>query len=104
MLVEKGLVESRSLARSLLMSGSVYVDGQRVDKAGKLVNLDSEITIKDEFSKFVSRGGLKLQKAVKELSIEVEGRICMDIGSSISGFTSCQGRSRLYKPVCGQIR
>lgn len=99
LLVEKGLVESRSLARSVLMSGSVYVDGQRVDKAGKLVNLDSEITIKDEFSKFVSRGGLKLQKAVKELSIEVEGRICMDIGSSTGGFTDCllqNGAAKVY--------
>ena len=89
LLHERGFVESRSAARPLLMSGSVYVDGQKVDKAGKLINPDSEIVVKDRLPKYVSRGGLKLEKALSEFQIDVKDKICLDVGSSTGGFTDC---------------
>ena len=88
-LVEKGFVQSRNAARSLLMSGSVYVDGQKIDKAGKLINPDSLIIVKDRLPKYVSRGGLKLEKALNEFRIDVRDKVCLDIGSSTGGFVDC---------------
>jgi 23S rRNA (cytidine1920-2'-O)/16S rRNA (cytidine1409-2'-O)-methyltransferase len=99
LLYEKGVAESRNAARSLLMSGCVYVDGQKVDKAGKLVNPDSEIIVKDGLPKYVSRGGLKLEKALMEFQIDVKDKICLDIGSSTGGFTDCllqYGAKKVY--------
>ncbi|NIS08117.1 MAG: TlyA family RNA methyltransferase [Candidatus Dadabacteria bacterium] len=86
---EMGFVESRNAAKSLLMSGSVFVNGQKIDKAGKIISLDSEITIKDARPKYVGRGGLKLEKALKEFRIDVTDKVCLDIGSSTGGFTDC---------------
>lgn len=86
---ERGLVESRTAARSFLMAGSVYVDGQKIDKPGKLIDPESEIEVRDRFPKYVSRGGLKLEKCLKEFDVEVKGKICLDIGSSTGGFTDC---------------
>ncbi|HSG31724.1 MAG TPA: TlyA family RNA methyltransferase [Thermodesulfobacteriota bacterium] len=86
---ERGFVESRNAAKSLLMSGSVFVDGQKIDKAGKIISLDSEITIKDARPKYAGRGGLKLEKALIEFHVDVRDKVCLDIGSSTGGFTDC---------------
>lgn len=86
---ERGLVESRTAARSILMAGSVYVDGQKIDKPGKLIDSESKIEVRDRLPKYVSRGGLKLEKGLKEFNVEVRDKICLDIGSSTGGFTDC---------------
>jgi len=89
LLVEKGLCESREKAKALIMAGQVYVDGQKCDKAGE--NFDTEKTpeIRGETLKYVSRGGLKLEKALKSFPITLSGKVCMDIGASTGGFTDC---------------
>jgi len=71
------------------MSGSVYVGGQKVDKAGKVVDVNSEIKVRDSLPKYVGRGGLKLEKALEEFQIDIEGKVCLDIGSSTGGFVDC---------------
>jgi len=96
---ERGFVESRTAARSVLMAGSVYVDGQKIDKPGKLIDSESEIEVRDRLPKYVSRGGLKLEKGLKEFDIEVKDKICLAIGSSTGGFTDCllkHGASRVH--------
>lgn len=99
LLVEKELVSTRARARSLIMQGAVFVDGERVDKAGALVKESSEITIKDSSQKYVSRGGHKLEGALTEFGINVSGSIALDIGASTGGFTDCllqHGAKRVY--------
>ena len=71
------------------MAGLVFVDGQRVDKAGEKVNIDADIVFKGEELKYVSRGGLKLEKAMNEFNISLKDKVCMDIGASTGGFTDC---------------
>ncbi len=98
-LVERGLVETRARARALIMAGDVYVDGERVDKAGALVREGSRVTVKDTSLKYVSRGGLKLEAALESFGVDVSGAIAVDIGSSTGGFTDCllqAGASRVY--------
>jgi len=89
LLVKKGLVSNRSRARSLLMCGNVFVDGLRVDKAGTFVREDSKIDIKEETSRYVGRGGIKLEAAIREFKIDVNSKVALDIGSSTGGFTDC---------------
>lgn len=89
LLVKRNLVESREKAKAIIMSGNVFVDGQREDKAGSTFDDKSEITVKDNALKYVSRGGLKLEKAIEQYQVQVEGKICMDVGSSTGGFTDC---------------
>ena len=89
LLVEKGICNSRERAKTNIMAGLVFVDGQRVDKAGEKVNRDSEIIFKGEELKYVSRGGLKLEKAMNEFNISLDNKVCMDIGASTGGFTDC---------------
>ncbi len=89
LLVQKGLCESRQKAQALIMAGQVYVNGQRVDKAGTKVPVEAEIQIKGEACPFVSRGGLKLKKALEVFPLRVEGLVCADIGASTGGFTDC---------------
>lgn len=86
---ERGLLKTRSMARSVIMAGRVYVDGQRVDKAGTLVGADSEIVLKDGGLRYVSRGGLKLEAALGEFGIDPAGMVAVDIGASTGGFTDC---------------
>lgn len=89
-LTERGLAPSREKARAMIMAGEVYIDNQKCDKAGMLV--DTETTkpeIKGDTLKYVSRGGLKLEKAMKEFPITMEGKTAMDIGASTGGFTDC---------------
>jgi len=89
LLVEKGLVSNRNRARSLLMSGVVYVDGLLIDKAGAFVKEDSIIDVKDDHQEYVSRGGIKLEAAINQFNIDVGGKIALDIGASTGGFTDC---------------
>lgn len=89
LLVNKGLAKSREKAKSLLMAGLVFVDNQRIDKAGTKVPADSEITVKENLIPYVSRGGLKLEKAIKMFDFPVSGRVYIDVGASTGGFTDC---------------
>ncbi len=89
LLFEKGLVPSRERAKTTIMSGIVFVENQKVDKAGAMVDENSNIEIKGSTLKYVSRGGLKLEKAMKHFDITANNKICMDIGASTGGFTDC---------------
>lgn len=86
-LVKRKLFESREKARSAIMAGSVLVNGERVDKAGFLCDPDAAITIKENPVPYVSRGGLKLEKAVRFFGIDLNGLVCVDVGASTGGFT-----------------
>lgn len=88
-LVEEGLCQSREMAKSLIMEGKVYVNNQKSDKAGFSVSDDDSVEIRGETLKYVSRGGLKLEKALGVFSISLGGKVCMDIGASTGGFTDC---------------
>lgn len=100
LLVREGYAASREKAKTIIMSGSVFVDGQREDKAGTAFDPDKvKITVKGKALKYVSRGGLKLEKAINEFSLNLDGKICMDIGASTGGFTDCMlqnGARRVY--------
>lgn len=89
LLVEKGLFPSREKAKASIMAGIVYVDGQRVDKAGTPVHETAEIYIKQNICPYVSRGGLKLEKALEEFDFHLQDAVCVDIGASTGGFTDC---------------
>jgi 23S rRNA (cytidine1920-2'-O)/16S rRNA (cytidine1409-2'-O)-methyltransferase len=98
LLVERGLVESREKAARLVLAGDVFVDGERVDKAGTLVSPDAEVELRGR-SPYVSRGGEKLAYALDHFNISVEGKICLDVGASTGGFTDCllqRGAARVY--------
>jgi 23S rRNA (cytidine1920-2'-O)/16S rRNA (cytidine1409-2'-O)-methyltransferase len=99
LLVDKGLAPSREKAKTIIMTGNVFVNGQREDKAGTKIKIDSDIMIKSNPIPFVSRGGLKLDKAVKEFNIKLQDDICMDVGASTGGFTDCMlknGAKKVY--------
>lgn len=99
LLVKKGLVDSREKAKRHIMAGLVFVDNQRVDKAGTKVYEDSDILVKGKAIPYVSRGGLKLEKAIKEFNLDLENRVAFDIGSSTGGFTDCMlqnGAKKVY--------
>ena len=89
LLVNRNLAESREKAKAIIMSGNVFVDGQREDKAGSTFPEEVNIEIKGNPLKYVSRGGLKLEKAMDRYGITLNGKICMDVGSSTGGFTDC---------------
>ncbi len=89
LLVNRGLADSREKAKAVIMSGIVFVNGQKEDKAGASFDEKAEIVVKGSTLRYVSRGGLKLEKALKEFAVSVEGKVCMDIGSSTGGFTDC---------------
>lgn len=89
LLTERGLAPSREKAKAIIMSGVVFVDGQREDKAGASFDENIPIEIKGSTLKYVSRGGLKLEKAMDNFDISLEGKTCMDVGSSTGGFTDC---------------
>jgi len=88
LLVERGLIETRAKAQSLILAGQVFSGQQRLDKAGQLVALDAPLTVKENMP-FVGRGGLKLTRALDHFQIEAAGKICLDIGASTGGFTDC---------------
>ncbi len=89
LLVDKGLAQSRERAKALIMAGQVYIDNQKCDKAGQQVDESVTPEVRGETLKYVSRGGLKLEKALKVFPISLEGRVTMDIGASTGGFTDC---------------
>ncbi|HEX2938510.1 MAG TPA: TlyA family RNA methyltransferase [Ruminiclostridium sp.] len=103
LLVEKGLETSRERAKALIMAGEVFANGQRVDKAGEEVDVNAHIEIHGGL-KYVSRGGLKLEKAISSFNLDISGKTCMDIGASTGGFTDCMlqnGASKVYSVDVG---
>ena len=99
LLVQMGLANSRELAKAYIVAGNVYVDGQKEDKAGTKVAVNADIEVKGSKMKYVSRGGYKLEKAINEFGVQLEGKICLDIGASTGGFTDCMlqnGASKVY--------
>ncbi len=98
-LFERGLVPSREKARTEIMLGSVYVDNQKADKPGTMVKEGAKIEVRSQQMAYVSRGGLKLEKAIKVFDIDLTGKIAMDIGASTGGFTDCMlqnGAKKVY--------
>ena len=89
LLVSRGLAESREKAKAIIMSGNVYVDSQKEDKAGSNFPAEAVIEVRGNTLKYVSRGGLKLEKAMENFDVTLAGKICMDVGSSTGGFTDC---------------
>lgn len=103
LLFEKGLAESREKAKSLIMAGVVYIDEQKVDKPGTNVNVNSNIIVR-QGAKYVSRGGLKLEKSIENFDIILSDKVCMDIGASTGGFTDCMlqnGAKKVYSVDVG---
>jgi 23S rRNA (cytidine1920-2'-O)/16S rRNA (cytidine1409-2'-O)-methyltransferase len=99
LLVKRNLAESREKAKAIIMSGNVFVDGQREDKAGSSFLESVSIEIKGLSLKYVSRGGLKLEKAIESYGLSLQDMVCMDVGSSTGGFTDCMlqnGASKVY--------
>lgn len=99
LLYKKGITESRQKARALILEGKVIVNGQKIEKPGTLVEETAEITISGEALPYVSRGGLKLESALKEFSVDVKDKVAMDIGAGTGGFTDCllqHGAKRVY--------
>ena len=98
-LVSRGFAESREKAKAIIMSGIVYVNNQKSDKAGESIKADDTIEVRGETLKYVSRGGLKLEKAIKSFNISLNDCVCADIGASTGGFTDCMlqnGAKRVY--------
>jgi len=99
LLLEKGLVSSREKARALIMAGCVFMDDHRIDKPGQMIAVEASLRIKDTSLPYVSRGGLKLEKAIKEFRIIVKGKTVLDVGASTGGFTDCllqHGAKQVY--------
>lgn len=104
LLVKQGLAPSREKAKAIIMSGNVFVAGQREDKAGSVFDEAAVITVKENPLKYVSRGGLKLEKAMQCFPITLAGSVCMDIGASTGGFTDCMlqsGAAKVYSVDVG---
>lgn len=104
LLIEKGLETSRERAKALIMAGIVYADNQKVDKAGQEVDINALIEIRGQSIAYVSRGGLKLEKAINAFNISLKDKICMDIGASTGGFTDCMlqnGATKVYSVDVG---
>ena len=89
LMTERALAPSREKAKAYIMSGSVYVDGQKEDKAGTMFPEEVSIEVRGNTLPYVSRGGLKLEKAMKNFGVSLEGKVCMDVGASTGGFTDC---------------
>lgn len=99
LIVEKGFIKSRQRAKSVIMAGKVLVDNNPVDKPGTFIKNDAKIIVKIDDNPFVSRGGLKLEKALKSIPVSVKNLTCLDIGASTGGFTDCllqNGAAKVY--------
>ena len=104
LLVKRGLAESREKAKAVIMSGIVYVDGQKEDKAGTSFADTVSIEVRGSTLRYVSRGGLKLEKAMTHFGLDLEGTVCMDVGASTGGFTDCMlqnGAVKVYSVDVG---
>ena len=99
LLVEKGVVQSRERARALVMEGRITVDGQTLEKPGTLIKMDAHLQIQGEDLVYVSRGGVKLEAALKAFGVDPEGKVVIDVGASTGGFTDCvlqKGAKKVY--------
>ena len=99
LLVKRNLAESREKAKAVIMAGNVFVDGQREDKAGSIFPPDVSIEVRGHVLPYVSRGGLKLEKALANFDVDVKDCVCTDVGSSTGGFTDCMlqnGAKKVY--------
>lgn len=99
LLVERGLAETRSRAQAVIMSGEVYVNGQKADKPGMSYEAEAEIEVRGNACPYVSRGGLKLEKALRDFGVDPTGYVCSDSGASTGGFTDCllqQGAAKVF--------
>ena len=99
LLVSKGFFDSREKAKRAIMAGLVFIGQERYDKAGTMVPEDADIHVRGDTCPYVSRGGLKLEKSIKTWDLDLEGAVCMDIGSSTGGFTDCMlqnGATKVY--------
>lgn len=104
LLAERNLVDSREKAKRVIMAGVVYVNGQKVDKPGTQIDIDATLEVRENVLPFVSRGGLKLDKAIKLYEIDLADKVCMDIGASTGGFTDCMlqnGAKHVYSVDVG---
>ena len=104
LLVKRGLAPSREKAKAIIMSGIVFVENEREDKAGTFFNENVNIEVRGKTLKYVSRGGLKLEKAMEDFGVEIEGKVCMDVGASTGGFTDCMlqnGAVKVYSVDVG---
>ena len=104
LLVERGLAASREKAKAMIMAGEVLVDNEREDKAGSMFPEEVEIVLKGKPLPYVSRGGLKLEKAMKNFNLTLDGKVCMDVGASTGGFTDCMlqnGAVKVYSVDVG---
>lgn len=97
LLVKKGLAPSREKAKAIIMSGIVYVDGMKEDKAGSTFDENLSVELRGSTLKYVSRGGLKLEKALLEFNLKLDDKVCMDVGSSTGGFTDCMLQNKAKK-------
>ena len=98
-LVQHGLIQSRERAKAMIMSGVVFVNEQKVDKAGEMIKEDAKVEVRGHDIGYVSRGGLKLEKAMQCFPLTPRGKVCMDIGASTGGFTDCMlqnGATKVY--------
>ena len=105
LLVEREISSTLEVARALILAGSVFVDQQRVDKPGTQINPSSEISLRGAASKYVSRGGLKLEAALTTFKVVVSGKTCLDLGASTGGFTDCllqNGARKVYAVDVGR--
>ena len=99
LLVQRGLAPSREKAKTMIMEGNVFVDQQREDKAGSFFDVEAKIEVRGNTRRYVSRGGLKLEKAMEAFGLDLSGCVCMDIGASTGGFTDCMlqnGAAKVY--------
>lgn len=104
LLVEQGLADSREKAKAIIMSGIVYVDNNKEDKAGTTFEETARIEVRGNTLKYVSRGGLKLEKVMNNFGVTLEGKVCMDVGASTGGFTDCMlqnGAVKVYSVDVG---
>ena len=99
LLCNQGLAPSREKAKAIIMAGQVYVNGQKEDKAGSMFDIYASIEVKGSTLRYVSRGGLKLEKSIEKFQVALEEKVCMDVGASTGGFTDCMlqnGAVRVY--------
>ncbi len=99
LLVERGMVQSRERARALIMEGKASVEGERIDKPGAMIDVEAQLQLQAEDSPYVSRGGKKLEGALKTFDIDPKGMVVMDVGASTGGFTDCvlqKGAQKVY--------
>ncbi len=104
LLVEQGLADSREKAKAIIMSGIVYVDNNKEDKAGTTFEETAKVEVRGNTLRYVSRGGLKLEKAMNNFGVTLDGKVCMDVGASTGGFTDCMlqnGAVKVYSVDVG---